>query len=99
MSDKERKAVMDELLDIYDWHVRFTTPRNTSDYTCGYADSAGQAILNVGRLFGEDGSPYKYEAYKRVMCYDNTKNYWKKYPKPLSPVFPAEIIRQNDGKL
>lgn len=100
MTEKDKKSVMDTLLGLYDWDIRFTTPSYISDYTCGRADAFGQAILDMGKLFGESfGTPYKYEAYKRVMEYDTTENYWKKYPTPLSNVFPAEIIRENGGKL
>lgn len=93
------QEIMDKLLDLYDWHVRFTIPKTAEDYQYGYADAIGQCILDIGKILGEDSAPYKYEAYKRVMQYDTTKNYWKKYPKPIADYFPAEVIRENGGKL
>lgn len=96
----EAEKIMAKLLHLYDWNVRFTTIKETSDYHCGYADAIGQCILDIGKLLGEGHqAPYKYEAYKRVMEYDNTENYWKKYPKPIADYFPAETIRRNGGKL
>lgn len=96
---KVSDEVMDELLQLYDWHIRLTNPNDADDYAYGYADAIGQCILNIGKALGENIAPYKHEAYKRVMEYDTTKNYWRKYPKPVAPYFPAEIIRNNGGKL
>lgn len=97
MTDAEQKAVMDELLALYDWHVRDAS----TDYEFGYADAIGQAILNIGKVLGEElgKKPYKFEAYKRVAEYTNRPDYWEKYPTPLSKVYPAEIIRKRGGKL
>ena len=93
------KKVMDALLKLYDWHVRMAT-LDAEDYEYGYTDAIGQCILDVGKVLGEGHEkPYKYEAYKRVMQYDTTANYWKAYPKPLADYFPAEIIRENGGQL
>lgn len=109
MSDAEK--AMDELLKLYDWYIRFTAPDrngNVDEYIAGYADGIGKCILSIGVPFGcrewsvkkqKFVTGYKYEAYKRVMEYDTTPNYWKKYPKPLADYFPAEVIRDNGGKL
>lgn len=93
-------AIMNELLELYDYNVRFTNPKTADDYDFGYADGIGQCILVIAKSLG-DGypPPYKYEAYKRVMEYETTTKYWKKYPTPLASYFPAEIIRYNGGKL
>lgn len=88
--------VMDELLSLYDWYIRFTIPDDpeTDDYDYGYADAIGQCILKIGQALGEESAPYKYEAYKRVMQYDTTANYWKKYPKPIAKYFPNLLIEK-----
>lgn len=100
MAKTEADQIMDALLKLYDWHVRFTQQTEEDDYQAGYTDAIGQCILDTGKILGEEfGKPYKYEAYKRVMQYENTAKYWQKYPKPLSDVFPAEVIRDNGGKL
>lgn len=100
MSKTQDNKIMDVLLELYDWHVRLAVPGEADDYQYGSADAIGQCILDVGKALGESyPKPYKYEAYKRVMEYTTTANYWKKYPKPLSSVFPAEVIRKNGGKL
>jgi len=102
MEEKMKKQVMDKLLDLYDWHVRLIPKDPTDEYYCGYVDAIAQAILDIGKLFGEGWDvkaqkrrPYKYEAYKRVMNYDTTENYWKKYPKPRSEVFPDHITLES----
>lgn len=92
--------IMDALLALYDWNVRFTDKDEGEDYQYGYADAIGQCILDVGKILGEgNAKPYKYEAYKRVMQYETTKKYWEDYPKPLASYFPAEVIRDNGGEL
>lgn len=97
MSNEEK--IMNALLELYDWHVRMAT-LDADDYQFGYTDGIGQCILNIGDVLGEkSGKPYKYEAYKRVMQYDTTANYWKNHPKPVSSYFPADIIRKNGGKI
>jgi hypothetical protein len=101
MASKQAELVMDELLHLYDWHVRIAE-RGEDDYNCGYADAIGQCILNIGKTLGESddlSKPYKFEAYKRVMEYDTIENYWKEYPTPLANYFPAELIRKYGGKL
>lgn len=81
--DKEQE-IMDALLKLWDWHIRLAT-LEADDYVYGYADAIGQCILNVGKVLGEEwGKPYKFEAYKRVMEWDTTANYKKKYPKPVN---------------
>lgn len=94
------EKVMNELLEIYDWHIRFATVEDNDDYCFGYADGVGQCILNVAKALG-DGypPPYKFGAYKRVMNYTTTAQYWKDYPTPLADYFPADVIRRNGGKL
>ena len=92
------QQVMDTLLNLYDWHVRMAT-LDADDYQYGYTDAIGQCILDVGKALGEDSKPYKYEAYKRVMEYDTTANYWKNYPKPLADYFPEHIIKANGGQI
>lgn len=87
---------MDRLLQEYDWHVRLAR----DDYSCGMADAIATCILSVAKLLGErESSPYRFEAYKRVVEFETVDNYWKKYPWPISNVFPAEEIRKNGGKL
>ena len=83
---------MDKLLDLYDWNVRFTFDKD--DYACGYADAIGQVIMDIGKILGEDGRPYKFECYKRVMEYTTTEIYWQKYPKPLDDNFPINSANQ-----
>lgn len=106
MSTKEQ--VMDKLLDLYDWHIRFAAKdlEGEDQYQYGYADAIAQCIINIGEVLGEGWDvktqkyrPYKYEAYRRVMQYDTTSNYWKKYPTPIASYFPSEVIRRNKGKL
>lgn len=104
MNDSNANEVMKALLQLWDWHIRFTTQglsKEPDEYDYGYADAIGQCILDVGKVLGEETGkrPYKFEAYKRVMEYTTTAKYWKKYPTPLASYFPAEVIRANGGKL
>lgn len=93
MATTTEEKVMQALLELFDWHIRFTVPGDSSKYEYGYADAIMQSVINVGQALGETGKkPYKYEAYKRVMQYDTTLNYWKQYPKPLASYFPKEIV-------
>lgn len=81
MNDDQK--AMGALLKLYDFYIRRAIPGESDDYDYGYADAIGQCILDVGKALGENGNrPYKYEAYKRVMQYDTTENYLKKYPYP-----------------
>lgn len=89
--------VWDKLLALWDWHRRMAD----EDYSFGYADAIGQCILDLGLVYGEPHGTgvYKHEAYSRVMHDTTMEAYWKKYPKPIAPYFPAEVIRQHKGTL
>jgi hypothetical protein len=94
MSTEEK--VMQELLGLWDWYRRMCD----DDYSFGYTDAIGQCILSVGKIYGEGHTEdYKFEAYKRVMQDTTQGAYWKRYPKPISDVFPAEEIRRHGGQL
>lgn len=96
MSENIDEKVMNSLLELWDWHRRMCD----DDYSFGYTDAIGQAILDVGKALGDGYSkPYKYEAYKRVQEDTTREAYWKKYPKPIADYFPAETIRSNGGIL
>jgi hypothetical protein len=74
------KEVMDHLLYLYDFNLR-TITKDREPYNCGYADSIGQIILDLGRKFGETGvKPCKFEAFKRVCEFSTVEAYKSKYP-------------------
>lgn len=90
----QAEKTMNELLKLWDWHRRMCD----DDYSYGYTDAIGQAILNIGSTLGEGhAKPYKYEAYKRVMEDTSQEVYWTKYPEPLASYFPTEEIKKHTG--
>lgn len=82
MNKLDKKQVLDSLLYQYDFVVR-AIGKDRDDYLCGRADAFGQAIIDIGRLFGESGKPYKFEAFKRVMFFESVEKYVKDYPEPI----------------
>lgn len=81
---KREKAIMDELLKSYDWNI-WCIDKSRDDYMCGAADASGQAIINVGKLLGENSlKAPKTEAYARVMSFESVEQYKRKYGKPLA---------------
>ena len=82
--------VWDELLYLYDFHIRAVAKaqarKSPEDYACGYADGIGQIILNLGKIYGETWAtdePYKHEAYKRIMEFTSAAAYVRDYPEPV----------------
>lgn len=80
MTDEQK--TMNALLEIYDYYIRLIGS-DRDEYYCGYADAAGQCILDIGKIYGEKfgEKSYKFEAYKRVMQFESIEQYKRDYPK------------------
>jgi hypothetical protein len=84
------KKLMDKLLAGFDWDVRCIDSKR-DPYSCGAADADMRAISAAAELFGDsiEKTPYKFEAYKRVMQFESVEQYKRDYPKPISKLQKA----------